>query len=117
MHVAEPSTVNASGLQLRGIQFNYQTPYSMGGNLTLQYQLSPTIAVQAAYVSSQARHLEVFPNNNLPSVIAPVNTAQSSLVPFPDFGFGELGADGRNSGYNGLQMQIEKRFGGGLDLC
>ena len=112
-----PLTVNASGLQLRGIQFNYQTPYSMGGNLTMQYQLSPTIAVQAAYVSSQARHLEVFPNNNLPSTIAPVNTAEASLVPFPDFGFGgSLAQTEGNSGYNGLQTQIEKRFGGGLNL-
>ena len=91
-----PLTVNASGLQLRGIQFNYQTPYSMGGNFTLQYQLSPTIAVQAAYVTTQARHLEVFPGNNEPSVVAPVNTAEATLVPFPDFGFGrEPSADGR----------------------
>ena len=112
-----PLTVNASGLQLRGIQFNYQTPYSMGGNFTLQYQLSPTIAVQAAYVTTQARHLEVFPGNNVPSVVAPVNTAEATLVPFPDFGFnGSQAQTEGNSGYNGLQTQIEKRFGGGLTM-
>src|SRR6202035_676577 len=33
-----PTLVNAKGLALRGIQFDYQTPYSMGGNFTLQYQ-------------------------------------------------------------------------------
>jgi Carboxypeptidase regulatory-like domain/TonB dependent receptor/TonB-dependent Receptor Plug Domain len=112
-----PLTVNASGLQLRGIQFNYQTPYSMGGNLTVQYQLTSTIAVQAAFVTTQARHLEIFPGNNEPSTVAPVNTPEATLVPFPDFGFGgSLAQTEGNSGYNGLQTQIEKRFGGGLTL-
>jgi hypothetical protein len=112
-----PLTVNASGLQLRGIQYNYQTPYSMGGNLTLQYQLTPTVAVQAAYVITQARHLEVFPNNNNPSTVTYVNTPEASLVPFPDFGFGgSLAQTEGDSFYNGLQTQIEKRFGGGLTL-
>ena len=35
----DPATVNANGLNLRGIQFNYITPYSMGGNFTLQLSL------------------------------------------------------------------------------
>ena len=40
-----------------------------------------------------------------------------TLVPFPDFGFGGSQAQTEgNSGYNGLQTQIEKRFGGGLNL-
>ena len=56
-----PTLVNASGLALRGIQFDYQTPYSMGGNFTVQYQLTPSMSVQAGYVTSLARHLEVFP--------------------------------------------------------
>lgn len=112
-----PLTVNASGLQLRGIQYNYQTPYSMGGNLTVQYQLTPTVAVQAAYVITQARHLEVFPNNNNPSTVTYVSTPEKSLVPFPDFGFGgSLAQTEGDSYYNGLQTQIEKRFGGGLTL-
>lgn len=110
-----PLTVNASGLQLRSIQFNYQTPYSMSANITLQYQLTPTVAIQAAWVDTQARHLEVFPNNNLPSVVVNVNTPEKSLVPFPDFGFGgSYAVTEGNSNYNGLQTQIEKRFSGGL---
>lgn len=113
----DPAIVDATGLQLRGIQFNYKTPYSMGINLAVQYQITPTIAVQAAYVSSQARHLEIFPNNNEPSVIAPANTAQSSLVPFQDFGTGGSQAmtEG-NSNYNSLQTKVEKRFASGLQF-
>jgi hypothetical protein len=56
--------------QLRGIQFNYQTPYTMSGNFTLQYELTPTLSAQAAYVTSLARHLEVFPNSNNPTAIS-----------------------------------------------
>ena len=44
----DPTAVLANGLQLRGIQFNYQTPYTMSGNFTLQYQLTPTLSVQQA---------------------------------------------------------------------
>jgi Carboxypeptidase regulatory-like domain/TonB-dependent Receptor Plug Domain/TonB dependent receptor len=112
-----PLTVDAQGLQLRGIQFNYQTPYSMGGNLTIQYQLSPTVSVQAAYVITNARHLEVFPGSNEPSVVTNALTPETSLVPFPDFGIaGSYAATEGNSNYNGLQTQIEKRFGGGLTM-
>ena len=48
----DPLGVNATGLQLRGIQFNYQTPYNMGANLTVQYQLTPTVAVTAPGTSA-----------------------------------------------------------------
>jgi hypothetical protein len=109
--------VNASGLQLRGIQFDYKTPYSMGTNLTVEYLLTPTLSLQAAYVGTLGRHLEIFPANNEPSVIAPVNTAAKTLVPFPDFGIGGSQAYTEGiSNYNGLQTQIEKRFASGLQF-
>jgi hypothetical protein len=113
----DPSIVNATGLAFRGIQFRYQTPYSMGINLTVQYQITPTIAAQAAYVSSQGRHLETFPNYNLPSVVAAQNTPEGTLVPFPDFGFGfPYAATEGNSNYNSLQTKVEKRFASGLQF-
>jgi len=113
----QPAIVNATGLGLRGIQFQYKTPYSMGMNLTLEYLLTPTLSLQAAYVGTQGRHLEVFPGNNEPSVIAPVNTAANTLVPFPDFGIGNSQAETEgNSNYNALQTQIEKRFASGLQF-
>ena len=79
--------VNANGLALLGIQFNYQTPYNMGSNLTLQYQITPTLALTAGYVGTQARHLEVFPNTtNSISTIAYNNAPTSSLIPYPTLG-------------------------------
>jgi hypothetical protein len=106
-----PTLVNASGLALRGIQFNYQTPYTMSGNFTLQYQLTPTLTVQAGYVTSLARHLESFPNANQPTQIG-VGT-----LPFPDFGEGSSYAiTAGNSFYHSLQTKVEKRFGSGLNF-
>jgi hypothetical protein len=70
----DPLAVNAQGLQLRGIQFAYQTPYSIGDNLTIQYQLTPSMSVQAAYVGTFGRHLEVFPGSNNPTRLLPPNT-------------------------------------------
>src|SRR5438876_5131581 len=87
----DPLSVIASGLALRGIQFDYLTPYSMGGNLTLQYQLTPSMSVQAGYVTSLARHLESFPGSNRPSQIVPTYLPSSlpyaaTYLPFHDFG-------------------------------
>jgi len=123
----DPALVNASGLGLRGIQYNYETPYSMGGNLTLQYQVTPSMSVQAAYVTTLARHLEIFPGNNNITSLQPssVNVTTGcfavgqpclgSLVPFPDFGRNSSQADTEGSShYHGLQTKVEKQFRGGL---
>jgi hypothetical protein len=140
-----PSSVLANGLTLRGIQFNYQTPFTMSGNFTLQYQLNPTTTVQAGYVTSLARHLEVFPNSNNPTQILPAGTPLTNTagangtagcqpplaypdagcaypaalggVAFPDFGESNSYAiTSGNSYYHGLQTKAEKRFSGGFDF-
>ena len=112
---------NPSGLALRGIQFDYITPYSMSGNFTLQYQLRPTLSVQAGYVTSLGRHLEVFPNSNnvhqlLPATL-PAGQSVNNYLPFPDFGQGSSYAiTSGSSYYHGLQTKVEKQFSGGLNL-
>ena len=116
-----PLQVLASGLSLRGIQFDYQTPYSMSGNFTLQYQLTPTMSVQAAYVTSLARHLEVFPSSNNVTQILPANLpageSTSQFLPFPDFGQGaSYAATEGTSAYHGLQTKVEKAFAGGFNF-
>jgi hypothetical protein len=114
-----PLSVNASGLALRGIQFNYQTPYSMGGNLTLQYQLTPSMSVQVGYVTSLARHLESFPSSNNVTEILPAGTdvVKAKKVPFLDFGRGSsYAATEGSSAYHALQTKVEKQFAGGLNF-
>ncbi|PYU74147.1 MAG: hypothetical protein DMG49_05105 [Acidobacteria bacterium] len=117
----DPLRVIASGLALRGIQFNYLTPYSMGGNLTMQYQLTPSMSVQAGYVTSLARHLESFPGSNHVRQIVPTNlpstTPFSSFLPFSDFGEGaSYAATEGDSVYHALQTKVEKQFAGGLNF-
>lgn len=112
-----PLLVNADGLALRGIQFDYLTPYSMSGNLTFQYQLTSSMSVQAGYVTTLARHLEVFPGNNNVTSIQPSSVDVKTLVPFPDFGRGSSQAKTEgNSHYHGLQVKLEKQFAGGLNF-
>jgi len=125
-----PTQVNAQGLQLRGIQFNYQTPYSMGGNFTLQYELRPSLSVQAAYVSTLARHLEVFPGSNEPSTLFATGTTLTKStptdvvpafavggLPFPDFAQGaSLATNWGSSYYHGLQTSMQKKFQSGLSF-
>src|SRR5438309_1333415 len=118
----DPLSVIASGLALRGIQFDYLTPYSMGGNLTLQYQLTPSMSVQAGYVTSLARHLESFPGSNRPSQIVPTNLPPSipyaaTYLPFPDYGeSASYAATEGDSVYHALQTKVEKQFAGGLNV-
>jgi len=113
----DPTLVNASGLQLRGIQFNYKTPYTMGGNMTVQYQITPTMSLQAGYVTNLARHLEVFPNSNNVTQIVPAGQSTHDFVPFPDFGHGgSYATTNGNSYYHGLQTKVEKQFAHGLNF-
>jgi len=131
-----PLAVNASGLQLRGIQFDYQTPYSIGTNLTLQYELTPSLSLQAGYVGTFGRHLEVFPGSNRPTALLPPNTtltngagatpgtpgtgglpASQGGLPFPDFAQNASYATTNGSSYyHGLQTSVNKKFSGGLNF-
>ncbi|MBV9887676.1 MAG: TonB-dependent receptor, partial [Acidobacteria bacterium] len=106
----DPLAVNANGLGLLGIQFNYITPYTMSGNLTVQYQLTPSMSVQVGYVNSLARHLEVFPNSsNQVTTLLPANANAQNFVPFPDFGRSpSYAATEGSSNYHGLQTKLEK---------
>jgi hypothetical protein len=89
----------------------------MGGNFTLQYQLTPSVTLQAGYVTSLARHLESFPNSNNVTRILDTTQSTNSAVPFPDFGHGSSYAiTAGSSYYHGLQTKVEKRFTGGLSL-
>ncbi len=114
----DPLVVNANGLGLLGIQFHYITPYTMSGNLTLQYDLGHSTSIQVAYVNSLARHLEVFPNtSNAVSTILPANANAQKFIPFPDFGRNPSFASTEgSSNYHGLQTKLEKQFSGGLNL-
>jgi hypothetical protein len=109
--------VNPQGLLLKGIQFNYQTPYTQSYNLTVQYQLSGSQTLSVGYVGSSSRHLITSPGANQPSVMLPPGTNPQLYVPFPDLGRGSnYDATEGNSFYNSMQTSFERRYSRGLDL-
>ncbi len=110
-----PASVNASGLNLRGIQFNYKTPYVQSYNFTLQYQLSSVDSIEAGYVASLSRHLESFVGANDQSVLLPLGYNPQKYVPFPDFARGSSYADTVGvANYHSLQTKYQRRFANGL---
>ena len=116
----DPSQVSYSGLALRGITLNYQTPYTQGFNVAVQYELTQHDSVTAAYVGSQARHLEASAGqNNVTKLLPPGTplTGTTNYIPFPHFGngmpfFGTIG----NSSYNSLQTNWTHRMSLGLNV-
>lgn len=120
-----PTQVNASGLGLQGLQFNYQTPRTFSSNLTLQYALNRTLSAQVAYVLTDGSDLQAGIGNNEPSQLVPANTSlttrtaaePNSYIPFPDFAEG--GSYQRTIGssiYNGLQTKLEQQLSNGLNF-
>jgi hypothetical protein len=111
-----PLAVNAAGLSLQGLQFNYQTPRTVSSNLSVQYAITNTLNAQAAYVFTDGGNLQNGIGNNEVSQLLPVNTSTTPFVPFPDFSQG--GSYQRNVGssiYNGLQTKLEQQFSSGLN--
>lgn len=119
-----PLAVNASGLGLQGLQFNFQTPRTVSTNLSFQYAITNTMSANVAYVFTDGSNLQQGIGNNEPFELVPANTSLTSpapghpngYIPFPDFGEG--GSYQRtvgNSIYNGLQTKLEQQFSNGLN--
>jgi hypothetical protein len=71
-----------------------------------------------SYVGSLSRHLQVFPNPNSATALAPNsfgNPTPNPLNPFPDFGVTYTSYSG-SSNYNSLQTKLERRFHNGLSF-
>ncbi|HTF68181.1 MAG TPA: hypothetical protein VK638_36435, partial [Edaphobacter sp.] len=111
-----PLAVNAAGLTLQGLQFDYQTPRTLSSNLTFQYALTNTLSAQAAYVFTDGSDLQNGIGNNRVSQLLPPNISTTPYVPFPDFN--QNGSYQRNFGssiYNGLQTKLEQQLSNGLN--
>jgi hypothetical protein len=120
-----PTALNAQGLGLQGLQFNYSTPRTYSANLTLQYSLTRTLSAQASYVFTDGQDLQGGVGYNNVNQILPNGTGtgkgcpyadypQNSCVPFPDFGGGSYQATYGDSQYHGLQTKLEQQFANGL---
>jgi hypothetical protein len=110
-----PLAVNAAGLSLQGLQFNYQTPRTLSTNLTLQYALTNTLTAQAAYVFTDGSDLQQGIGSNRVSQLVAANTSTTPYVPFQDFAQGASYQRTIGSSiYNGLQTKLEQQLSNGL---
>jgi hypothetical protein len=110
-----PTAVDAQGLGLQGLQFNYVTPRTYSANLTTQYSLTRTLSIQAGYVFTHGEDLQAGIGNNSVSQILASGTSTSNYVPFPDFSHGgSYQQTVGSSTYNGLQTKLEQQFNNGL---
>ena len=110
-----PLAVNAAGLSLQGLQFNYQTPRTLSTNLTFQYALTNNMSAQVGYVLTDGSDLQEGIGNNQVSQLLPANVSTTPYVPFPDFSQGASYQRTIGSSiYNGLQMKLEQQFSNGL---
>jgi hypothetical protein len=112
-----PLAVNASGLSLEGLQFNYKTPTTISSNLSLQYSLTRTLSAQVAYVYTRANHLQTGVGANNVTQLLPAGASTNTAVPFPDFAHNlSYDASIGTSNYSGLQTKLEQQFGNGLQF-
>jgi hypothetical protein len=126
-----PSVVNAKGIGLQGLQFNYQTPVTYSGNLAFQYSVTPSLALTAAYVYTHDANLQrgVGYHNVTQILPAGISTGagcpygifsggltptKQSCYPFPDFGGGSYQANAGVSSYHGLQTTLQEQTSSGL---
>lgn len=125
--VATPSCAapsgGASGVpSIFVFQPNYHEPDVQQANLGIEYQIQPTMSIQVNYLWVKGTHLTRTRDINLqgpetPTVIGIVGSTQTFTVdvitqPRPISGFARIAEfeSNANSVYNGLTVQVNKRF-------
>jgi hypothetical protein len=103
---------------LRGSDARPITPYAEQFNLAVERSISNDMVATVSYVGSLSRHLQVFPNPNSATALAPNSFGSPTpnpLTPFPDFSVTYTSYSG-SSNYNSLQTKLERRFHNGLNF-
>ncbi len=106
------------------LPFKMRMPTLDAWNVSVQHQLTPTIAIEAAYVGNKGTH--VFAGNgpdynfNQPTEAGfPARSANQRKFFFPKFGWSQgfryFGNDSNNN-FNSLQTKVEKRFSKGYSI-
>jgi Carboxypeptidase regulatory-like domain/TonB dependent receptor-like, beta-barrel len=113
----DPLNVNANGLTLRGVEFDYKTPRYHNYNITLQSEILANHSVEVGYVGTRGRHLETFTGMNNVQQLLPPGTNPQPFVRWPDFARGSLLVRTVGvSDYDSLQMKFQRRYYNGLQF-
>ena len=129
---AQPTGASVSASSLQFMDPNLKTPYSEQGNIGIQRQLTSDIALNVSYIWSRGVQLYGVRDLNMPTTTTANpftytildtngNAAGTYSTPVyigtrPDTRYGAIYYDenGVNSYYNGLAVQVNKRFSKGL---
>ena len=115
--VLDPINVNANGLTLRGVEFDYKTPRYHNYNVTLQTEIMENHSVEIGYVGTQGNHLETFTGMNNVTQLLPPGTNPQNYVQWPDFARGSLWVRTVGvSSYDSLQTKFIRRYHKGLQF-
>ncbi|HJZ74961.1 MAG TPA: TonB-dependent receptor [Vicinamibacterales bacterium] len=115
--VLDPLAVNANGLTLRGVEYDYKTPRYHSYNVTLQTEVMPQHSVEVGYVGTRGRNLETFTGMNNVQVLLPPGTNPQPYVQWPDFARGSLLVRTVGvSSYDSLQLKFQRRYHAGLQF-
>lgn len=111
------ANANLTNITLLGRQYDWKSAYSEAYNLQVQYQLSAKTVVKVAYAGSVSRHLQTPINTNTLNTILPATANAQTNSFYPDFARGGafLSPSG-STNYNGLQLDITRRWGHDLTL-
>jgi Carboxypeptidase regulatory-like domain/TonB dependent receptor len=113
----DPVVVNANGLTLRGVEFDYRTPRYHNYNVTLQMEPFANHSVEVGFVGTRGRHLETFTGMNNVQQLLPPGTNPQPYVQFPDFARGSLNIRTVGvSSYDSLQTKFQRRYHRGLQF-
>jgi hypothetical protein len=95
-------------------KYERRTPYSLQYLLNVQRELSRDLVLEAGYLGSVSRHLEMLraANESLPGTVGSV----VSRAPYPTFGRIQLVDNGANANYNAVSAKVTKRYSQGLTL-
>ena len=111
----DPVNVNANGLQVRGVEFDYKTPRYHNYNVTLQTEIIPGHSIEVGYVGTRGRNLETFTGMNNVTRLLPPGTNPQQHVTWPNLARGSLLVRTVGvSDYDSLQMKFQRRLRAGL---
>ena len=85
---------------------NYHDAYLQQWNAGVQYEFTPQLVVETAYVGSKGTHLKAFHDGN--------QSEPGGAPPYPQFGSLATIDTDRDSTYNSLQVRLEQRPWHGL---
>jgi hypothetical protein len=104
-------------LSLLGEPRNAKTSYAEAYNLQLQYQLTPETVIEAGYVGTVSRHVQVGINTNTLNKILPTSASVTANDFFPGFANGgTFIARAGATNYNSLQINVQHRFSHDFNL-